>query len=122
VPLVVVPAPRVAEESSPELRRRTALPRRAVRHLRRVLAARAALDGFGVSRASLWCFPRAKSSPLARSRASPPPPAVARRRHPPLSTGRVRACVHPQPLDPDLATLINPPPLFKPTATASHPI
>jgi hypothetical protein len=41
--------------------------------------------------------------------------AATRRRSPPVR------CM-PQPLDPDLATLINLPPLFKPTATASHPI
>jgi hypothetical protein len=94
VPLVVVPAPRVTEESSPELCRRAAPPHRTVRRRRRVRAARAALDGLADARTSLRCFPCAKSSPLARSRASPPPPAAARRRPPPLAAGRVRACIH----------------------------
>jgi hypothetical protein len=50
--------------------------------------------------------------------------AATCRLSPPSSAARHRSgtCVHPQPLDPDLATLINPLSLFKPTATASHPI
>jgi hypothetical protein len=46
---------------------------------------------------------------------------TARRRSPPSSAARRRsgACVHPQPLDPDLATLINPPPLLKSASSAA---
>jgi hypothetical protein len=91
--LVIVLAHQAAVESSPELHRRAALPHRAVRRLRRVVAARATQDGFATSRASPRCFARTKSSPLTRSRASPSPAAAARRRPPPLAAGRVLARV-----------------------------
>jgi hypothetical protein len=97
VPLVLVPMHRVAEEGSPELRRRTAPPRRDARRPRRDLAVRAALGCFAVARASPWCGPRVQSSTPARSRAAPasPPPSTAARR-------RTCACLHPQPSDRDL--------------------
>jgi hypothetical protein len=96
VPLVVVPVHRVAEEGSPELRCRTAPPRRAARRPRRDLAVRAALGCFAVARASPWCHPRVQSSTPARSRAAPAslPPSTAARRRP-------CACVRPQPSDRD---------------------
>jgi hypothetical protein len=59
--LVVVPAHRAAVESSPELHRRAALPLRAVRRLRSVVAIRAALDGFPIACATFWCNERTKS-------------------------------------------------------------
>jgi hypothetical protein len=82
VPFVVVPVHRVFEEGSPELRRRSAPPRRAVCCLRRNRADRTALDEVVVARATSWCDPRMKSSPLARSRGTParPQPLAAVRR------------------------------------------
>jgi hypothetical protein len=96
VPLVVVPVHRVAKEGSPELRCRTAPPRRAARRPRRDLAVRAALSYFTVACASPWCRLRVQSSTPARSRAAPasPPPSTATCRRP-------CACVRPQPSDRD---------------------
>jgi hypothetical protein len=92
VPFVVVLVHRVAEEGSPELRRRAAPPRRAARRAHRVLTSRATLDVFVVSRATSRCDPRRKSSPLARSHGTPvrPPPLAAVCRHL-LPAGRSRA-------------------------------
>jgi hypothetical protein len=113
VPLVVIPAPRVTEESSPELCRRAAPPHRAVRpsHLRRPRRP----------------CQRSRIAPVLSTREIEPPSLIprftttARHRSPPSSAARRRsgACVHPRPLDPDLATLINPPPLLKSASSAA---
>jgi hypothetical protein len=92
-PLVDILVHRAAVESSPKLCRRVALPRRAMRCLRRVVAACAAVDGFAASRAPPRCFPCTKIEPLTRSRASPPPVTAARRRPLLLAAGRAHACV-----------------------------
>jgi hypothetical protein len=61
VPLVDVPAHRVAEEGSPEFRRRTAPPRCAA--LRRNRAIHTALDESAASRSTSRCKSRTKLSP-----------------------------------------------------------
>jgi hypothetical protein len=61
VPLVDVPAHRVAEEGSPEFRRRTAPPHRATLHRNR--AVHAGLDESAASRSTSRWKSRTKSSP-----------------------------------------------------------
>jgi hypothetical protein len=103
--LVAVPAHRAAVVSSPELRRRAPLPRRAVRRLRRVVAARAALDGFAASCTSLGASRtryRAPNSIPRFTAAGRPPLAVNLRHSPPAEFLRAFSADGSRSGDPDL--------------------